>query len=87
MKTCKYTCSWLRVFDIVLPSIFLHFVYHGTSCDSILPGLTVCSCHATYAVRVNPHSTVVWMSRNSLLKAGAKSEGEVTATGLEPRTT
>ena len=24
------------------------------------------------------------MSRNSLLKAGAKSEGEVTATGLEP---
>ena len=27
------------------------------------------------------------MSRNSLLEAGAKSEGEVTATGLEPRTT
>ena len=27
------------------------------------------------------------MSRNSLLKAGAKSEGEVSATGLEPRTT
>ena len=24
------------------------------------------------------------MSRNSLLEAGAKSEGEVTATGLEP---
>ena len=29
----------------------------------------------------------VWMSRNSLLEAGAKSEGEVAATGLEPRTT
>ena len=29
--------------------------------------------------RVNPHSIVAWMSRNSLLKAGAKSEGEVTA--------
>ena len=27
------------------------------------------------------------MSRNSLLEAGAKSEGAVTATGLEPRTT
>ena len=27
-----------------------------------------------------------WMSRNSLLEAGAKSWGEVTATGLEPRT-
>ena len=27
------------------------------------------------------------MSRNSLLEAGAKSEGEVTAAGLEPRTT
>ena len=25
------------------------------------------------------------MRRNSLLEAGAKSEGEVTATGLEPR--
>ena len=25
--------------------------------------------------RVNPHSIVAWMSRNSLLEAGAKSEG------------
>ena len=37
--------------------------------------------------RVNPHSIVAWISRNSLLEAGAKSEGEVTATGLEPRIT
>ena len=29
-------------------------------------------------LRVNPHSIVAWMSRNSLLEAGAKSEGEVT---------
>ena len=35
-------------------------------------------------LRVNPHSIVASMSRNSLLEAGAKSEGEVTATGLEP---
>ena len=37
--------------------------------------------------RVNPHSLVASMSRNSLLEAGTKSEGEVTATGLESRTT
>ena len=35
--------------------------------------------------RVNPHSIVAWMSRNSLLEAGAKSE--VTVIGLEPTTT
>ena len=45
-------------------------------------------------LRVNSHSIVAWMSRNFLqagsrwkLEAGGKSEGEVTATGLEPRTT
>ena len=37
-------------------------------------------------LRVDPYSIVAWMSRNSLLEAGTKSEGEVTATGLEPRT-
>ena len=36
---------------------------------------------------VNLPSIVAWMLRNSLLEAGAKSEGEVRATGLEPRTT
>ena len=36
-------------------------------------------------LRVNPHSIVAWMSRNSLFEAGVKSEGEVTATGLEPK--
>ena len=44
------------------------------------------SCHVRVFI-VNPHSIVAWMSRNSLLEAGAKSEGEMTATGLEPRTT
>ena len=38
--------------------------------------------------RVNPYSKVSSKSRNSLLKAGAKSEVKVTATGLlEPTTT
>ena len=37
--------------------------------------------------RMNPHPLVALMSRNSLLEAGSKSEGEVTATGLEPITT
>ena len=37
--------------------------------------------------RVNPLSIVAWMSRNSLIEASAKSEGYVTATGFERRTT
>ena len=41
------------------------------------------SCHVC-VFRVNPHSIVGWMSRNSLLEAGAKSEGEVTITEKNP---
>ena len=37
--------------------------------------------------RVNPHSIVALMSRNSFLETGAKSEVQVTATGREPKTT
>ena len=37
--------------------------------------------------RVDPHSIVAGISKNSLLEAGTKSEVYVTATGLEPRTT
>ena len=37
-------------------------------------------------LRVNPHSRIGWMSRNHLLEPFEKSEGEVTATGLEPIT-
>ena len=37
--------------------------------------------------RVNVHSIVVWMSRNSLLETGAIAEILVTATGFEPTTT
>ena len=37
--------------------------------------------------RVNPHTIVAWVSRNSLLEAGAKSEVCMTATGLELTTT
>ena len=37
--------------------------------------------------RVIPHSIVAWMSRNSLLEIGVKSEVRVTTTGLEPTTT
>ena len=36
--------------------------------------------------RVNPHSTVAWMLRNSLLETGAISEVYVTAMGLKPTT-
>ena len=34
-------------------------------------------------LRENPHSIVAWMSRNSLLEADAKSEGEVTGQMVE----
>ena len=34
--------------------------------------------------RVNPHSIIAWISRNSLLKTGAISEVKVIRTGLEP---
>ena len=36
---------------------------------------------------VNPHSIIVWISRNLLREAGKKSEVYVTETGLERRTT
>ena len=36
---------------------------------------------------MNPHSKAACMSGYSLLEGGAKSEGEVTGTGVEPRTT
>ena len=36
--------------------------------------LTVCFYHVTYTFRVNPHSIVAWMSRNSLLEADVRSE-------------
>ena len=37
-------------------------------------------------LRVNLHSIVAWMSKNSLLKTGAISEVEETAKGFEPTT-
>ena len=37
--------------------------------------------------RVNLHSIVAWISRNSLLEESAKSEVYGTPTGLEPTTT
>ena len=49
--------------------------------------MTVCSCHVTYAFESESTLYSCLMSRNSLLEAGAKSEGEVTAAGLEPRNT
>ena len=35
--------------------------------------------------RVNLHSAVDWMSRNSLLETGERSENQVTATRLNPQ--
>ena len=49
--------------------------------------LAVCSCHVTYAFPSESTLYSSWISRNSLLETGAKSEVYVTATGLEPTTT
>ena len=38
-------------------------------------------------LRVNLHSIVAWMSRNSLLETGTISEVSVTVTGFEPTAT
>ena len=56
--------------------------------DFLLRNTVVCMfllCHVRASEWI--HTIVARMSRNSLLEAGAKSEGEVTATGLEPTTT
>ena len=46
--------------------------------------LTVCSyIMSRTRFRVNLHSTVAWMSRNSLLEAGVKSEVWVTAVAVK----
>ena len=65
------------------------FIALTSTCNMILSMifLTVCSCHVTNAFQSESTPYSCRMSRNSLLEAGAKSECEVTATGLEPRTT
>ena len=45
---------------------------HPTKCGDWLYVLVM----SRTCFRVNPHSIVAWISRNSLLEAGAKSEGE-----------
>ena len=40
--------------------------------------------YVKHAFKVNPHSIVAWISRNSCLETGKISEVEVTATGLQP---
>ena len=49
--------------------------------------LTLHFYHVTYAVRVNLHSVIVWISSTTLLETGAISEEYVTATELKPTTT
>ena len=74
--TCIFGGSWLSV------SIFLTAKTVRTSWEKFFPCFVwVPKFDWLYVVvmsrtrfRVNPHSIVVWMSRNSLLEAGAKSE-------------
>ena len=57
-----------------------HIIYHSK-------GLSLYYIMSRTCLRVNPHSIVVWMSRNSLLETGAISEVYVAATEFEHTTT
>ena len=65
-------------------SYYLTLLFQMCLVSNILPRLYVLVMSCT-RFRVNPHSLVAWMSRKSLLEAGAKSKVEVTATRLEPK--
>ena len=87
-------CNWTRTQNHWVLKQTLNHLDKGTKWLSVvlstyLYGAFDCmfwSCHVRI-FRVNPNSLVAWLSRNSLVEAGAESECKVTATGLEPRTT
>ena len=88
-------CNWTRtqnhlVLKRTLNHLDLRTKWLSVVLSTDLYGAFDCmfwSCHVRI-FRVNSHSLVAWLSRNSLLEAGAESEGKVTtATGLEHRTT
>ena len=87
-------CNWTRTQNHLVLKRALNHLDKRTKWLSVvlstyLYGAFDCmfsSCHVRI-FRVNPNSLVAWLSRNSLVEAGAESEGKVTATGLEPRTT
>ena len=96
------TVRWQRDIYSYRPSTFplLYFVdswcviifWKAISCQyklstDIFHLLTVCFYHVKNVLRVNLHSVIVWMSRNSLFQTSKISEGEVNATGIKPTTT
>ena len=89
---CRRTyCNWIQTQNhVVLKGTINHLVKlaRWLSCflSNYIYSVFDCTFMSRMCFRVNPHSIVVWMSRNSLLKAGAKFEVEVITTGPEPRT-
>ena len=97
-STCKIwrwsDCNWTRTQNHLLLKRTLNNLTKMTkrlSCvrNTCLYTVFDCMFFSSYVCvfRVNPYSIVALLLRNSLIEAGAKSEGEVIATGLEPRTT
>ena len=74
----EWTLNHLGKFKKLLSYVLSTYLYGACDC-MFLPCLVL-------VFRVNPHSIVAWLSRNSLLEEAAKSEREMTATGLEPKT-
>ena len=63
-------------------------MYHTDNLQTLIgSGVLYVVIMSRTRVRVNIHSIVAWMSRNSLLETGVISEIKVTATGFESTTT
>ena len=73
---CFVSLAWL-LYEVL--SILIFFIFSLNLIRSFvdIPNLDIWQYVLVMSrtrFRVKPHSTVAWMSRNSLLKAGAKSE-------------
>ena len=90
----KNDCNWTRAHNNLVRKRTLNYLaklakFFELSCEYLsarcfwLFLLVMWSTH----FRVNPHSKDPWMWRKSLLETGAKSEVQVTASGLEPKAT
>ena len=73
---CFVSLAWL-LYEVLSILIFFIFSLNLILSFVDIPNLDICQCVLVLSrtrFRVNPHSIVAWMSKNSLLEAVAKSE-------------
>ena len=86
-------CNWTQTHNHLVPKLRLNHLAKLAKWLSCVVSTYLFSAFEnmflSYHVRVSEwvHTIVAWMWGSSLLEAGPKSEGEVTATGLQPTTT